>query len=52
MTFADDIYGPDFEPLMELIYERDLSPIFICESSGTQTEDAQTMKKYYESLKH
>ena len=45
-----DVYGPDFEPLMELVYERGLSPVFICESAGTQTEDARTMKKYYDSL--
>ena len=51
LTFEDNIYGPDFEPLMELVYERNLSPIFVCESAGTQTEDAQAMKKYYESLK-
>lgn len=52
LTFADEIYGPQYEPLMELIYERNLSPTFICESAGTQTEDAQAMKLYYESLGH
>ena len=52
LTFADEIYGPQYEPLMELIYERNLSPTFICESAGTQTEDAQTMKLYYQSLGH
>ena len=52
LTFSDEIYGPQYEPLMELIYERNLSPTFICESAGTQTEDAQTMKLYYESLGH
>ena len=51
LTFEDEIYGPRYEPLMELIYERGLSPTFICESAGTQTEDAQTMKLYYEGLK-
>ncbi|MCI5752533.1 MAG: TIM barrel protein [Oscillospiraceae bacterium] len=50
LTFEDEIYGPQYEPLMELIYERGLSPTFICESAGTQTEDAQTMKLYYEGL--
>ena len=50
LTFEDNVYGPDFEPLMELVYERGLSPVFICESAGTQTEDARTMKKYYDSL--
>ena len=50
LTFEDTVYGPQFEPLMELVYERGLSPIFICESAGTQTEDAQAMKKYYKNL--
>ncbi len=43
-------FGPDFEPLMELIYAKGWSPTFICESAGTQTEDAKAMKDYYESL--
>lgn len=50
LTFADNIYGPDFEPLMEEIYRRGLSPSIICESDGTQAEDAAAMKKYYEGL--
>ena len=47
LTFEDTVYGPDFEPLMELIYQKGLSPTFICESAGTQTEDAKQMKDYY-----
>lgn len=50
LTFEDNEYGPDFEPLMELIYERDLSPVIVCESDGTQAEDAKAMKDYYEGL--
>lgn len=50
LTFGDTVYGPEYEPLMELIAEKALSPVFICESDGTQTEDAQTMMKYYNSL--
>ena len=50
LTFEDTVYGPDFEPLMELIYKKGLSPTFICESAGTQTEDAKQMKDYYLSL--
>lgn len=50
LTFADTVYGPQFEPLMELIAKKDLAPTFICESDGTQTEDAKTMKDYYTSL--
>ena len=51
LTFEDSTFGPEFEPLMELLYKRGLTPTVICESSGTQTEDALAMKKYYESLK-
>ncbi len=51
LTFEDNVYGPDFEPLMELIYKYNLSPTFICESAGTQTEDVKQMMDYYDSLK-
>ena len=40
-------FGPDFEPLMELLYQRGLCPTIICESVGTQAEDAAAMKRYY-----
>lgn len=50
LTFADTVYGPQFEPLMELVAKKNLAPTFICESDGTQTEDAKTMKDYYTSL--
>lgn len=50
LTFSDNLYGPDFEPLLEEIYKRGLSPSVICESDGTQAEDAACMKKYFECL--
>ncbi len=50
LTFEDKIYGPEFEPLLELIYKKNLSPTFVCESAGTQTEDAKSMKTYYNKL--
>ena len=50
LTFADTVYGPDFEPVMELVAKYGCSPTFICESDGTQAEDAATMKKYYNTL--
>lgn len=50
LTFADTVYGPAYEPLMELICQYGCSPTFICESAGTQAEDARTMKDYYRSL--
>jgi deoxyribonuclease-4 len=50
LTFEDEIYGPRFEPLMEVFAEYKLNPYIICESAGTQTRDALAMKRYYESL--
>lgn len=47
LTFEDELYGPRFEPLMELIAKKNLSPTFICESAGTQDSDALQMKNYY-----
>ena len=47
LTFEDTVFGPDYEPLMELVYKKNLSPTFICESAGTQAEDAKAMKDYY-----
>lgn len=50
LTFDDFVYGPDFEPLMEEIHKRGMQPSIICESDGTQAEDAAAMKRYFESL--
>ncbi|MEG0692272.1 MAG: TIM barrel protein [Oscillospiraceae bacterium] len=51
LTFKDEVYGPLFEPLAELIAKKSLTPTFICESAGTQAEDAAQMKKLYHSYK-
>ncbi len=51
LTFADTVYGPDFEPLIEAIVKNSLTPTIISESAGTQSDDALAMKKYYEELK-
>ncbi|AEG61614.1 Xylose isomerase domain-containing protein TIM barrel [Desulforamulus ruminis DSM 2154] len=45
------LYGPDFAPLAQLIFERKLEPIVICESQGTQAEDALVFKSLYEKQK-
>lgn len=50
LTFADMIFGPDFEPIMEITAKKGCSPTFICESDGTQAEDAKQMKDYYLGL--
>ncbi len=49
-TFADDGgYGPDWAPLAAEVARRGWSPTFICESAGTQAEDALEMKKIYQA---
>ncbi len=50
LTFSDEIYGPKFEPLIEVIVNNNLTPTIICESCGTQSNDALAMKKYYMEL--
>lgn len=50
LTFEDTVYGPDYQPVMELTCKYGCSPVFICESAGTQAEDAKQMKNYYNSL--
>ena len=50
LTFEDTQYGPEFEPLMEQFAKRGLEPSIVCESDGTQAEDAAAMKRYYEGL--
>ena len=51
LTFADTVYGPDFEPLIEALVREDLCPRIISESAGTQSEDALAMKNYYNALR-
>lgn len=50
LTFADSIYGPEFAPLARVIKKYNLSPVIICESDGTQADDALEMKRIYEAL--
>lgn len=48
LTFEENQgYGPDWNPLAEEVARRGWSPTFICESAGTQSEDALTMKRVY-----
>ncbi len=49
-TFADTQFGPEPMPLVELFATRGLTPTVICESAGTQAEDAQTMQRAYEGF--
>ena len=44
LTFADETFGPDFEPLAAAIARDKLTPTIISESAGTQSQDARAMK--------
>lgn len=50
LTFEDTQFGPEYQPLMQEIHDRNMQPSIICESAGTQAEDAAEMKRYFESL--
>lgn len=51
--YSETEYGPEFYPIAEIIAKRGLSPTVICESRGTQTNDAiELMKLYKKELKN
>ena len=50
LTFDDQMYGPDFAPLARVFKKYNLSPVIICESDGTQADDAVEMKRIYENV--
>ncbi len=50
LTFEDDKYGPEFEPLAKALKIKRLEPYIICESAGTQDIDALYMKNVYKNL--
>ena len=47
LTFEDTVYGPEFEPLAQVLAKYGYSPRIICESDGTQAKDALEMKRMY-----
>ncbi len=51
LTFEDTTYGPDFEPFGNIIIKKNLTPVIICESAGTQDIDSLIMKNYVEGNK-
>lgn len=51
LTFADEKYGPEYEGLAKVIEEYRIEPFVICESDGTQAEDALAMLKMHEALR-
>lgn len=50
LTFADEIYGPEFFPLAVALKELKLEPYIVSESDGTQAEDAAEMKRIFSAL--
>jgi len=48
MTFQDVDYGPEFAHLAPILHKYELEPVIICESRGTQADDALCMKRIYE----
>jgi len=47
LTFEDKEYGPEFLPVAREVVKRGYTPVFICESAGTQAEDALEMQRIY-----
>ena len=47
LNYDDSIYGPEFDPLAEVLVEYNLSPRVICESMDKMPHDALIMKKIY-----
>ena len=50
LTFADETYGPEFEPLAVVLHDLKLEPYIVSESDGTQAEDACAMKRMYAAV--
>lgn len=51
LTFEDSEYGPEPQPLMEELAHRGWTPTVICESAGTQTDDALRMMEMYRAAR-
>ncbi len=49
-TFAEPEYGPRFEMLAPLLFERGYTPTIICESKNTMADDAAEMQRMYNAL--
>lgn len=48
LPYSDDSFGPCFDPFAELIVKRNLEPVVVCESPGTQDTDALIYKSILE----
>lgn len=50
VTLKEKECGPDFYPFARVLKKNGLTPVIICESAGTQAEDAATFKSLYQSI--
>jgi len=50
LTMEDTTYGPEFEPLAEVLIDYNMTPVIISESDGTQAEDSLYMKNVYYNM--
>ena len=48
-TFAEEKYGPRVENLAPLLYARGYDGTVICESKGTQADDAMAMRRIWQA---
>ena len=47
LTFQDTVFGPDFLPLSKVLIDRGREAHILCESAGTQSDDALSMQRMY-----
>ncbi len=47
LTFDDTVFGPEFEPLADVLAEYEMEPYIVSESAGTQGRDAVYMRDAY-----
>jgi len=47
LTFEDDVFGPEPLPFVQAIEQLNLEPYIVCESDGTQADDAKIIKDLY-----
>lgn len=47
LTMDDEVYGPEFRPLAEVLVQYGMTPYIVSESAGTQGRDAVIMRDIY-----
>ncbi len=51
IVYDDNSFGPAFDPFAEVIAKKNLTPVIICESPGTQDTDSLTYKRILEGIR-